>query len=67
MLFPLAGLPAWPMDAISAAVALTDWLDRPQLHQFGQVTPGRGTAHLGEADGLAQGHAAREPLRFSIQ
>lgn len=67
MLFPLAGLPARPMDAIGAAVALADWLDRPQVHQFGQVTPGGGAAHLGEADGHAQGHAAREPLRFSIQ
>ena len=63
----LAGLPAWPMDAISAAATLTDRLDRPQHHQFGQATPGGGTAHLGEADGLAQGLAAREPLRFSIQ
>ena len=67
MLVTLAGLPAWPMDAIGAAAALADRLDRLQVHQFGQVTPGRGTAHLGEADGLAQGHAAREPLWFSIQ
>ena len=40
MLVILAGLPARPMDAIGAAAALTDRLDRLQVHQFGQVTPG---------------------------
>jgi len=56
-----------PVDAVSTAAALTDRLDCLLVRQFGQIAPGRGTAHLGEADGLAQGHAAREPLRFGIQ
>ena len=54
------------MDAISAAAALPDRLDRLLFHEFAQITPGRGAAHFGEADGLAQGHAAREALRFVI-
>ena len=58
---------AWPMDAIGAAAAFADRLDRLLLHQLGQIAPGRGTAHLGEADGLAQGQTARETLRFGIQ
>jgi len=56
-----------PVDAVSTAAALPDRLDRLLLYQFKQIAPGRGTAHLGEADGLAQGYAAREPLRFGIQ
>lgn len=56
-----------PVDAVSTAAALTDRLDCLLVRQFGQIALGRGAAHLGEADGLAQGHAAREPLRFGIQ
>ena len=59
--------PARPMDAIGAAAAFADRLDRLLLDELGQIAPGRGAAHLGQADGLAQGHAAREPLRFGIQ
>ena len=55
------------MDAISTPTAFTDRLDRLQVHQFGQVTPGRAPTHLAEANGLAQCHAARELLRFNIQ
>jgi hypothetical protein len=56
-----------PPDAIGAAAALADRFYRLVFHQIGQITPGRGTAHLGEADGLAQGYAAYETLRFGIQ
>ena len=67
ILFTLAGFPVRPVDAIGAAAALTDRLDRPQVYEFGQAMLGGGAAHLGDADGLAQGDAARTPLRFSIQ
>ena len=56
-----------PREAIGAAPAVADRLDRLPFHQLGQIAPGRDAAHLGEADGLAQGHAARESLRFGIQ
>ena len=55
------------MDPIGAAAALPDRLDRLLFHEFAQITPVRSAAHFGEADGLAQGHAAREALRFGIQ
>jgi hypothetical protein len=55
------------MEAIGAAAALSDRLNCLLLHQLGEIAPGCGAAHLGEADGLAQGHAARESLRFGIQ
>ena len=56
-----------PREAIGTAPAVADRLDRLPFHQLGQIAPGRDAAHLGEADGLAQGHAARESLRFGIQ
>ena len=54
------------MDAVGAAAALPDRLDRMLFHEFAQITPGRSAAHLGEAYGFAQGHSAREALRFVI-
>ena len=55
------------MDPIGAAAALPDRLDRMLFQEFAQISPGRGAACFGEADGFAQGHAAREALRFGIQ
>ena len=48
------------MDAVRAAAALPDRLDRLLFHEFAQISPGRGASCFGEADGFAQGHAARE-------
>ena len=55
------------MDAVCAAAALPDRLDGLLFHEFAHIAPGRSAFHLGEADGLAQGHAARRTLRFGIQ
>lgn len=55
------------MKAIGAAAALADRFDRPVRHQVSQIAPGRGAAHLGETDGLAQGHATCESFEFGIQ
>ena len=55
------------MDPVGAAATLPDRLDRMLFHEFAQITPGRGPTHFGEVDGFAQGHAARETLRFGIQ
>jgi hypothetical protein len=55
------------MDALSAAAALPDRLDRLLFQEFSQIAPGRGAANFYEANGFAQDHAAREALRFGIQ
>ena len=38
---------------MGTAASLADRFDRLQSYQLGQIAPGCGSAHLGEADGLA--------------
>ena len=58
---------AGPADPVGAAASGADGLERLQLHQFAQITPGCGTARSGQPDGLAQGETSFEPFRFGIQ
>ncbi len=64
---PIRSEAFWPADAIGAAATFAKRFDPLVVHQLGQIAPGCGAAHLGEADGLAQGHPACETLRFGIQ